>query len=148
MQAGSESGNARHSYTGPKRCHLPGWKALCGIVKDIHRCHFPHISTTLMLNHLLVVLQRPAISLELQAYNNATFTCPDQAGWQPKACLIEPAPGLGTSSVRTTCLPLQVGDTLAVEQGPDCEQGPGCLCYSSMRMACGPRVARYAQLQG
>jgi hypothetical protein len=55
-----------------------------------------------------MLLQRPAISLELQAYNNATFSCPDQCGWQPKACLIEAAPGLGTSSVRTTSLPLQV----------------------------------------
>lgn len=58
--------------------------------------------------HLGVDTQRPALSLELQAYNNATFSCPDQRGWQPKAHLIEAAAGLGCSSVRTTTLPLQV----------------------------------------
>jgi hypothetical protein len=52
--------------------------------------------------------QRAAVSLELQAFNNANFSCADQAGWQPKAHLIEAAPGLGISSVRTTTLPLEV----------------------------------------
>ncbi|KAF6257168.1 hypothetical protein COO60DRAFT_35425 [Scenedesmus sp. NREL 46B-D3] len=58
-----------------------------------------------VLLHLGVDNQRTGLNLELQAFNNATFRCPDQAGWQPNALAIEQ--GLGLTSVRSSALPVQ-----------------------------------------
>lgn len=60
-----------------------------------------------VLLHLGVDNQRNCLNLELQAFNNATFRCPDEAGWQPSGLVIEQGQGLGLSSVRSTALPVQ-----------------------------------------
>ncbi|WIA13414.1 hypothetical protein OEZ85_006994 [Tetradesmus obliquus] len=60
-----------------------------------------------VLLHLGVDNQRICLNLELQAFNNATFRCPDEAGWQPSGLVIEQGQGLGLSSVRSTALPVQ-----------------------------------------
>ncbi|WIA33561.1 hypothetical protein OEZ86_006685 [Tetradesmus obliquus] len=60
-----------------------------------------------VLLHLGVDNQRNCLNLELQAFNNATFRCPDEAGWQPSGLVIEQGQGLGLSSVRSTALSVQ-----------------------------------------
>lgn len=69
----------------------------------------------------LCVLQRTCLNLELQAYNNAHFRCPDQAGWQPSNVCIEQGVGLGINSTRTTSLPVQQIASELKAAGFDCQ---------------------------
>eukprot|EP00878_Enallax_costatus_P018361 GHUV01019326.1.p1 GENE.GHUV01019326.1~~GHUV01019326.1.p1 ORF type:complete len:217 (-),score=58.85 GHUV01019326.1:1143-1793(-) len=67
------------------------------------------------------LLQRTCLNLELQAYNNACFRCPDQAGWQPNNVTIERGAGLNINSTRCTSLPLQQIATELRAAGFDCQ---------------------------
>jgi pyroglutamyl-peptidase len=44
--------------------------------------------------------------LELQARNEATFSCPDEAGWCPVRCRIDPDASVPLDHVRRTALPV------------------------------------------
>lgn len=46
-------------------------------------------------------------AIEKQAYNEATFRCPDEMGWKPQKVPIIPADG-GTSRTRETTFPVEV----------------------------------------
>lgn len=67
------------------------------------------------------MLQRTCLNLELQAYNNACFRCPDQAGWQPDNIIIEEGSGLSVNSTRCTSLPLQQIAAELQAAGFDCQ---------------------------
>jgi pyroglutamyl-peptidase len=45
--------------------------------------------------------------LELQARNEATFSCPDEAGWSPVKCRIDPDSSIPLEHVRCTSLPVR-----------------------------------------
>ncbi len=57
-----------------------------------------------VLLHLGVSRSAVAIRLEECAYNNATFRCPDERGWQPQA--VKLVPGEDLDAPRSTTLPL------------------------------------------
>lgn len=52
-----------------------------------------HAAEPVLLVHFGVDGTRKCFNLETVAYNDATFRCPDEEGWQPHSCPIEGDPG-------------------------------------------------------
>jgi pyroglutamyl-peptidase len=95
-----------------------------------------------VLLHFGVNASTTRFELEIQAFNEAHFSCPDQAGYAPQHCPLDPDRSLPLSHRRKTKLPVETLATALRVAGHDCGVSSSAgryVCnavfYTSMRLA-------------